>query len=156
MSDVQPSKRQSWILDSTQWFADSRNWIPDPSFVELGFLIQNVSGIPDSLSWIPDSKSQDPGFHKQKSPWNPESGLSYTGASLFFLLQNIIGYVWRRFYVTGHIKMAFLLIAKTVSRSCRKDGIIDLIVKHCLVSFTWIVTLGYSVDELVQVENLIK
>ena len=39
--------------------------------VELGFWIQNVSGISDSLSCIPDSTSKifpDLGFHKQKFP----------------------------------------------------------------------------------------
>lgn len=45
-------------MDKTQalWFADSRNWIPDSSFVELGFLIPNVSSIPDSFSGSPYSK----------------------------------------------------------------------------------------------------
>ena len=34
-------------------------------WLELGFWIPIVSGIPDSLSCIPDYKTQDSGFHKQ-------------------------------------------------------------------------------------------
>ena len=75
-------------MDSTQalWFADSRNWIPDSSFVELGFLIPNVSGIPDSFSRSPDSKARDSSFYKQKSPWNPESRLSYTERQTLYFI----------------------------------------------------------------------
>ena len=61
--------------------------------MELGFPIPNVSGIPDSFGGSPDSKARDSGFYKQKSPWNPESRLSFTGDKLFILLPVIIGYV---------------------------------------------------------------
>lgn len=78
-------------MDNKQalWFADSRNWIPDSSFVELAFLIPNVSGIPDSFSGSPDSKAWDSGFYKQKSPWNPESRLSYKGRQTLFYYQTL-------------------------------------------------------------------
>ena len=71
------------------------------------------------------------------------------GDKLFILLPDIIGYGWRRFYLTGHMKIAFLLIAKTVSRSRSEH--------HCEVSlgiFHLMITLGYFVEQLVQVENL--
>ena len=96
---------------------------------------------------IPDSTSKNlPGIQS----------LDYLsrGDKLFILLPVIIGYVWRSIYVTGHIKIAFLLIVETVSRSRREGGIINIIVQDRLVSFTWIVTLGYFVEQLVQVENL--
>ena len=75
-------------MDSTQalWFSDSRNWIPDSLFVELGFPIPNVSGIPDSFGGSPDSKARDSGFYKQKSPWNPESRLSFTGRQTLYFI----------------------------------------------------------------------
>ena len=38
--------------------------------------------------------------------------------------------------MTGHIKIAFLLIAKAVSSSRSEDGMINIIVKYCLASFT--------------------
>ena len=115
--------------------------IPDSSFVELCILILTVSEIPDSLSWIPDTKVQDSGFHKQKSPRNPEYGLYYMGDKLFILLPDIIGYFWRRVYVTGHIKTAFLLIAKTVSRS-RSEHHCELL----LGIFHLMITIGYFVE----------
>ena len=57
-SSVQGNPRQSWILDSTPWTPDSRNWIPHSFSVELGFRIPIVSG-------IPDSKAQDSRFHNK-------------------------------------------------------------------------------------------
>ena len=51
--------------------------------------------------------------------------------------------------MTGHIKIAFLLIAKTVSRSRSEH--------HCEVLlgiFHLMITLGYFVEQLVQVQNL--
>ena len=135
-------------MDSTQalWFADSRNWIPDSSFVELGFGFQTLAAFRIPLAevlilrqGIPDSTSKNlPGI--QSLAYLTRSG------KLFILLPVIIGYVWRSIYVTGDIKKAFLLIVKTVSRSRTEDGIINIIVQVCLVSFTWIVTLGYFVE----------
>ena len=53
---------QSWILDSTPWLPDSRNWTPFFA-VELGLWFPMVSGILDSLSCVPNLKAQDFGFH---------------------------------------------------------------------------------------------
>ena len=55
--------RQSGILDSGFQLLDSRSF-----WVELGFCIANVSGIPDSYSCISVSQGQEPGFQKQKFP----------------------------------------------------------------------------------------
>ena len=71
------------------------------------------------------------------------------GDKLFILLPDIIGYGWRRFYVTGHIKIAFSLIAKTVLRSRsehHREVLLDI--------FHLMITLGYFVEQLVQVEDL--
>ena len=82
---MQGNPRQSWILDSTTWISDSRYWIPDSLWVELGFRIPIVSGIPNSLNCSLDSKAQDSGFHRQKflGFTNPDS-LPW-GDKLFFL-----------------------------------------------------------------------
>ena len=56
---MQGNPRQSWIQDSTPQIPDSRNWIPDIFFVELGFHIPIVSGIPDSttkICWMTESR----------------------------------------------------------------------------------------------------
>ena len=55
--------RQSGILDSGFQLLDSRSF-----WVELGFRIANVSGIPVSYSCISVSQGQEPGFQKQKFP----------------------------------------------------------------------------------------
>ena len=62
--------RQSYIPDSTPWILDSRYWIPDSLFVELGSRIPIVGGIriPWAVFGIPHSKAQDFWFHKQKFP----------------------------------------------------------------------------------------
>ena len=80
------NSRQSWILDSTPSFTNSRFRIPWSLSVKLGFWIPIVSGIPDSLSCIPDSKAQDFGFHKQKFPRIPEFGFAYVARKLAALL----------------------------------------------------------------------
>ena len=53
------NRRQSWILDYTQWIPDSRYWIP--VFVSGTFWILIVSVIADTLRCIRDSTSQDSG-----------------------------------------------------------------------------------------------
>ena len=68
----QGNPRQSWILD--RGFRIPGNWFQS-LWVELGFWIPVVHGIPDSLNCIPDSKAQDSRFHKQNFPGfgNPDS-----------------------------------------------------------------------------------
>ena len=68
----QGNPRQSWILDRGFQIPDS--WFQS-LWVELGFWIPVVCGIPDSLSCLPDPKAQDSRFHKQNFPGfgNPDS-----------------------------------------------------------------------------------
>ena len=64
---MQGHLRQSWILYSTLWIPDFREWIPD--FV-IGTWIPDFNRYwgPYSFSGIPDSKGQNSGFQMQTFP----------------------------------------------------------------------------------------